>query len=75
MRGERSHSHGNPRKQIYLAYEEQKARLTRKPADFQLVFPSIRRLAIRRFFFLIGLFPSRSDAMSGYLEMLRMAAE
>jgi hypothetical protein len=75
MRGERSHSHGNPRKQIYLAYEEQKARLTRKPADFQLVFPSIRRLAIRRFFFLIGFFlSSRSDAMNSCLEMLRMAA-
>jgi hypothetical protein len=66
---------GNALLGFYLAYEEQKARLTRKPADFQLVFPSIRRLAIRRFFFLIGLFlPSRSDAMNSCLEMLRMDA-
>lgn len=48
----------------------------KNPLIFQRVLSSTQRLAIRRFFFLIGLFLfSRSDALSGCLEMLRMAAE
>jgi hypothetical protein len=62
---------------FYRTYEEQRISPTQKPADFfQRVLSPTQRLAIRRFFFFIRLFlSSRSDAMSGCLGMLRMAAE